>query len=46
MQQLAVRLDGRMCDDKRNVFTAQAKTHYQDRVAAFERELVLARKKL
>jgi cell division protein ZipA len=43
---LAVRLDGRMCDDKRNVFTAQAKTHYQDRVAAFERELVLARKKL
>jgi cell division protein ZipA len=42
---LAVRLDGRMCDDKRNVFTAQARTHYQDRIAAFERELVLARKK-
>jgi cell division protein ZipA len=43
---LAVRLQGRMCDDKRNIFTTQAKTHYQDRIAAFERELVLARKKL
>jgi cell division protein ZipA len=42
---LAVRLNGRMCDDKRNVFTTQAKTHYLDRIAAFNRELVLAQKK-
>jgi len=42
---LAVRLQGHMCDDKRNRFTAQAKNHYQDRIAAFRRELVLARRK-
>ncbi len=42
---LAVRLHGYMCDDKRNRFTAQAKNHYLDRIAAFNRKLVLARKK-
>lgn len=42
---LAVRLHGQMCDDKRNRFTAQAKTLYSDRIAAFNRELMLARKK-
>lgn len=42
---LAVRLHGQMCDDKRNRFTAQAKTLYQDRISAFNRELMLARKK-
>ncbi len=42
---LAVRLHGHMCDDKRNRFTTQAKNHYLDRIATFERELVLARKK-
>lgn len=42
---LAVRLEGQMCDDRRNRFTAQAKTLYKDRIAAFNRELVLARKK-
>ncbi len=42
---IAVRLDGQMCDDKRNRFTTQAKTHYQDRIATFSRELELAKKK-
>ncbi len=42
---LAVRLHGHMCDDKRNRFTTQAKNHYLDRIAVFNRELVLARKK-
>jgi len=42
---LAVRLHGHMCDDKRNRFTAQARNHYLDRIAAFNRELVLACKK-
>lgn len=42
---IAVRLYGRMCDDKRNMFTAQATTHYKDRIAAFDHELDLARKK-
>jgi len=42
---LAVRLHGHMCDDKRNRFTAQAKNHYLDRITAFNRKLVLARKK-
>jgi len=42
---LAVRLHGHMCDDKRNRFTTQAKNHYLDRIAAFKRELILARKK-
>ncbi|NOX92699.1 MAG: cell division protein ZipA [Gammaproteobacteria bacterium] len=42
---LAVRLHGHMCDDKRNRFTAQARNHYLDRIAAFNRALVLARKR-
>lgn len=42
---LAVRLHGQMCDDKRNVFTAQAKTYYLDKISAFNREVELARKK-
>ncbi len=42
---LAVRLHGHMCDDKRNRFTTQAKNHYLDRITAFKRELILARKK-
>lgn len=42
---LAARLHGHMCDDKRSRFTAQARNHYQDRIAAFNRKLVLARKK-
>lgn len=41
----AVRLHGQLCDDKRNRFTTQAKTHYQDRIATFARELSVARKK-
>ena len=41
----AVRLHGQLCDDKRNRFTTQAKTHYQDRIATFTRELSVARKK-
>ena len=41
----AVRLHGQLCDDKRNRFTTQAKTHYQDRIATFVRELSVARKK-
>jgi len=43
---LAVRLHGQMCDDKRNLFTTQAKNHYLDRIAVFSRELVLARSKM
>ena len=42
---LAVRLNGQMCDDKRNPFTTQAKTYYQDKIATFKRELELAKKK-
>lgn len=42
---IAVRLHGQLCDDKRNRFTTQAKTHYQDRIATFARELSIARKK-
>ncbi len=42
---IAVRLHGRMCDDKRNMFTAQAATHYKDRIASFNHELALAHKK-
>ncbi len=41
---VAVRLHGHMCDDKRNRFTTQAKNHYLDRITAFKRKLVLARK--
>ena len=41
----AVRLHGQLCDDKRNRFTTQAKTHYQDRISTFTRELSVARKK-
>lgn len=43
---VAVRLHGQLCDDKRNVFTTQAKTHYLDRIANFVRELSVARKKV
>jgi len=42
---LAVRLHGHLCDDRRNPFTIQAKNHYLDRITAFDRKLVLARKK-
>ena len=42
---IAVRLHGHMCDDKRNPFTSQTKTYYQDRITAFNRELALARSK-
>lgn len=43
---IAVRLHGQLCDDKRNRFTTQAKTHYQDRISTFVRELAVARKKI
>lgn len=42
---IAVRLQGRMCDDKRNMVTAQVTAHYKDRIATFDHELALARKK-
>jgi cell division protein ZipA len=42
---VAVRLHGVLCDEKRNKFTTQAKTHYQDRISSFARELAVARKK-
>jgi cell division protein ZipA len=42
---IAVRLHGQLCDDKRNVLTAQAITHYHDRIEHFNHELMLARKK-
>jgi len=42
---LAVRLHAHLCDDRRNPFTVQTKNHYLDRITAFDRKLVLARKK-
>jgi len=42
---LAVRLNGHMCDDKRNPFTTQAKNYYLDRIATFNHELQVAQKK-
>jgi cell division protein ZipA len=42
---VADKLDGQLCDDKRNLLTEQATGHYRDRIMAFDREVVLARKK-
>ena len=39
------KLGGQLCDDKRNLLTEQALSHYRDRIEEFERELVLARKR-
>lgn len=43
---IADSLGGQLCDDKRNLLTEQSAAHYRDRITAFDRELVLARKKL
>ncbi|MCK4587562.1 MAG: cell division protein ZipA [Gammaproteobacteria bacterium] len=42
---IADKLNGQLCDDKRNQLTEQATAHYRDRITAFEHEVVLARKK-
>lgn len=44
-QNIADKLEGQLCDDKRNLLSEQATAHYRDRITAFEHELVLARKK-
>ncbi|MCK4587218.1 MAG: cell division protein ZipA [Gammaproteobacteria bacterium] len=42
---IADKLNGQLCDDKRNQLTEQAIGHYRDRITAFDHEMVLARKK-
>ena len=42
---IADSLGGQLCDDKRNLLTEQATGHYRDRIAAFDHEVALARKK-
>ncbi len=42
---IAEKLDGQLCDDKRNLLTEQAIGHYHDRITAFDHEMVLASKK-
>jgi cell division protein ZipA len=42
---IAGKLGGQVCDDKRNRLTEQATTHYRDKIVAFEHDLMLARKK-
>ena len=42
---IADNLGGQLCDDKRNLLTEQATSHYHDRITNFEREVALARKK-
>lgn len=37
---LAVRLHGRLCDDRRNLLTAQTTADYCDRIASFKREMM------
>lgn len=41
---LADKLQAKVCDDKRNTLTSQAINHYRDKIEAFNRQLVLARK--
>lgn len=43
-RRIAARLQGRVCDDRRNTLTSQRLAHYQDRIAAYTRELLLAQK--
>lgn len=42
---IADKLNGQLCDDKRNQLIEQAIGHYRDRITAFDHEMVLARKK-
>jgi len=42
---LAVRLNGQMCDEKHSPFTSQAKTYYLEKIATYNREVELARKR-
>lgn len=42
---LAQRMDGQVCDDRRNALTPQSVAHYHDRIESFSRELALAAKK-
>lgn len=42
---IADKLNGQLCDDKRNLLTEQATGHYRDRIVAFDREVALATKK-
>ena len=42
---IADKLNGQLCDDKRNLLTEQATGHYRDRITAFDHEVALARKK-
>ncbi|WP_455217439.1 cell division protein ZipA C-terminal FtsZ-binding domain-containing protein [Kaarinaea lacus] len=42
---IADKLGAKLCDDRRNLLTEQATTHYNDRITEFDRELVLARKR-
>ena len=42
---ISEKLDGQLCDDKRNLLTEQAIGHYRDRISAFDHEMLLARKK-
>lgn len=42
---IAEKLGGKLCDDKRNLLTEQATAHYNDRITEFDREMVLASKK-
>ena len=42
---IADKLGGKLCDDRRNLLTEQAISHYNDRITEFDREMVLAKKK-
>lgn len=42
---IAEKLDGHLCDDRRNALTMQAVSHYHDRIETFSRGLALAKKK-
>lgn len=42
---IAEKLGAKLCDDRRNLLTEQAITHYNDRITEFDREMVLAKKK-
>ena len=42
---IAEKLGGKLCDDRRNLLTEQALSHYNDRIIEFDREMVLAKKK-
>jgi cell division protein ZipA len=44
-QAISENLGGQLCDDKRNLLTEQSTAHYRDQIAAFEHEVMLARKK-